>query len=114
MSCILLTTDLMLSSQVAQAARDAGISLETVASPAQLLEAVGQGVFRQVIIDLNLPDLDPADVARRLVAGASEPAVRRLAIGPHVHRGKLDAARTAGWQVVTRGQFHAQPAQYLQ
>ena len=58
------------------------------------------------LVDLSLPGLDLASFTAELTSLAAD-RERRLAVGPHVHRDKLQRARELGWEVMTRGQFHA-------
>ena len=108
MSVLLFTTDLMTSSKVDAAARRQGVTLVTVASGTALLEKAGEAGAALVILDLNSPGVDPADLVSKL-RGLSAPPRSILAFGPHVHEAKLEAARAAGCDaVISRGQFHAQ------
>ncbi len=106
MSCVVLTSDLMLQSQIAQAVRGAGMACETVAMRDQLLPRVHETNAELVIVDLQEigGDLHAAIAELRELA----PAPRCIAVGPHVQGALLDEARKAGWQVLTRGQLYAQ------
>lgn len=113
-SSILLTSDLMLSSQAQGAALRAARTLEIDSTPAQLIERLtappflaAAGEYR-VAIDLATPGLDIAAIVRQLRALPIPPHAI-LAFGPHVQAVRLAEARAAGCdQVLTRGQFHAQ------
>lgn len=117
MKCLVLSDDLMFGSQVIQAARQAKcdvVHVNSVAAWTEYLEANPETIY--FVVDLNTSRLRPADLA-----GAAEGIINPtglvrhwLAIGPHVHRGKLDAARDLGWDVLTRGQFHAEGSKILQ
>jgi CheY-like chemotaxis protein len=112
---ILLTTDLLSLSPLAFAAQSAGGSLEAAASLEQLLVKVGQRRPSVVLIDLTLPGLDIASTisAVRNVA-ADEAPILVVAYGPHVHEGRLEAARQAGCdRVLSRGQIHRDLANLL-
>ena len=59
------------------------------------------------ILDLSMASLDPAEAIRRLRSASN--GVPILAFGPHVHEGRLAAAREAGAdEVMSRGAFDAQ------
>jgi hypothetical protein len=109
-SCVLLSRDLMLASQVAQAARAAAIVLDTVAEVASLVDAAARPEVRRLIVDLNEPGVDPAELSAAVAQRRPQP-IEWWAIGPHVHKARLEAARSAGWRVLTRGQFHAAASQ---
>ena len=103
MSAILLTNDLMVSSQLSGAAERAGVKLITVGSPDALIEQASG--CRLVIFDLNQPGLELASLVPRLKACQPPPTL--LAFGSHVHEALLSWAAAAGCdRVVTRGQFH--------
>ena len=111
MSVLLLTADLMCSSRVAGAAAATGKALQVAMSPSELLaQAAGKTL---VILDLDSPRADPANLLPRLRA-LSPPPAKVIAFGPHVHAATLAAARAAGCdEVLTRGQFYAQLAEVL-
>jgi DNA-binding response OmpR family regulator len=113
MNCLLLSADLMISSQASGAARQAGVALSSVANPAAFLERAKAEQPRAVIIDLGLPGLDIADVVSQLRSGATSP-LTIVSFGQHVYEAQLDAAKAAGCDMVlTRGQFHAQGGRLL-
>jgi CheY-like chemotaxis protein len=108
MEIIFLTTDLLFSSRVAGAAARVGLSLRTVAGRTALL---GTAATAQadliVLLDLNSPGVEPADIVPALRAAAHPPRAI-IAYGPHVHEECLAAAKAAGCdEVLTRGQFNA-------
>jgi CheY-like chemotaxis protein len=106
MPAIILSTDLMLGSQLSGAAARTGVSVQSCGSAAKLLERIAPGEAPLVILDLGLPNLEVAG----LVAAIRQrsPAVRIIAFGPHVHKERLAAATAAGCdRVMSRGQFHA-------
>ena len=99
MKILLISTDLMTSSQIEGAAASLGAELVTC-GPATAIASASSESPALVVIDLSasLDDL-PA-----VVAAAGEQPV--IAFGPHVHEQKLQAAREAGCaEVFTRGQF---------
>jgi DNA-binding response OmpR family regulator len=108
MRIVLLTADLMCSSQLAGAAQREGASLATAATAEQLLRLAAEQPAALVVLDLNSPDIDPATLVPRLRALELPPRAI-LAFGPHVHEAHLAAARAAGCdEVLARGAFYAQ------
>ncbi len=109
MRIIFFTGDLVFPSRVAGVARRLDAPMNVVAS-AEALSASFNADPQQgavVLLDLNFPAVDVADVAARIEA-IGTPSVM-IAFGPHVHEAKLDAARAAGCDfVLTRGQFDSQ------
>jgi nitrogen regulatory protein P-II 1 len=80
--------------------------LELVRDVESLCQRLRAGDVRCVIVDLTLAGIDPGELAARLHADpGNDPEL--IAVGPHVHQARLDAARAAGWRVLTRGQLHA-------
>jgi CheY-like chemotaxis protein len=107
MAVVLFTTDLMCSSRVTGTP---GAEVRVAMSPTDLLAAAGQAL---VILDLESPGADPAELMPRLRA-LNPPPVKVIAFGPHVHTARLQAARDAGCdEVLTRGQFYAQLREIL-
>jgi CheY-like chemotaxis protein len=113
MSVLALISDLMMQSQVSSAAARAGVSLRLVSSEDALAEQAAQLALAGstpidlVVVDLSHPGLDPAGLMERL-RPALAPGTPTLAFGPHVHKGRLEAAAAAGFTaVLSRGQFHA-------
>jgi DNA-binding response OmpR family regulator len=106
MNTLLLTTDLMLASRVTQAARATAATVEVIGDAATLNSRVAEDHVKRVLLDLNCPGVDLGQLVRSL-REASRTDLQVIAVGPHVHRTKLDAARAAGCdQVLTKGQFH--------
>ena len=112
MKTILLSNDLMLGSQVTQAARQVDADLEVIAQAGQLVAACDSAAPDQVILDLNnsLPAIAELIEQIRDVA----PDARIIAIAPHVHVSKIETAQAAGCDaVLTKGQFHGQMTEVL-
>jgi len=104
----MLSGDLMFSSRVKATAQRNGLDFQISGSlpPAPLTR------IRYVILDLS--------TRSGLIETISEnvqrlcPQAELIAYGPHVHVGKLKAARQAGIaRVLTNGQFDAQMAELL-
>ncbi len=111
MSAVLLSGDMMVSSRVMSAARQAGVPLAIAQSPADLDERLS-GDTRLVMLDLSQPALQlPVAVgAVRAIA----PVATILAFGPHVEEQLLAAAREAGCdEVMSNGQFHREQGAIL-
>lgn len=110
-SCgLLISNDLMFGSQALQAATACGIRLQSVATANDVRLRLDEQPWDLILVDLNMHGIDPAELERAIEQSSSANA-KRIAIGPHVHRQKLDEARQAGWDVFTRGQFHANAAE---
>ena len=105
MPVVLLSADLMLTSQAAGAAARQQLELVTVSSEDQLVDAANGATM--AIVDLAFSGLQISAVCERLEALPESPQ-RIIAFGPHVHQQRLDAARAAGCdEVMSRGQFHS-------
>jgi hypothetical protein len=99
---VLLSTDLMLGSQLEGIAKRCGWSLRSATSWDRLRDFLSASDVRLVIVDLSMPQLalDKAEVD-----ALTSRAIWSVAFGPHVHRERLSAARSVGFsQVVSRGQ----------
>ena len=108
MDSLLVSFDLMLSSQASGAANRAGCELKVVPNIAAAVDALSQQPGTLVVLDLGTPGNEPAEVVPKLRA-ATETELAIVAFGPHVHKQRLEAARAAGCEmVISRGQFHAQ------
>lgn len=113
MAALALISDLMMQSQVSAAATRVGAELQVAFSDEALLAKAEATPPRLVIVDLSHPGLDPAALMARLKPLLGEGATV-IAFGPHVHKAKLEAAATAGCNlVISRGQFHAQMDELL-
>ncbi|MCL4204991.1 MAG: hypothetical protein KJ000_21125 [Pirellulaceae bacterium] len=105
MCVFLLTSDLLFSSRVAQAARSAGVPLTVASSSDAVLRHVSESDSpRLLVLDLSAADCD----VQRIVAEAHElpspPTV--VAYASHVLGPLLQEARQSGCDLVlTRGQF---------
>ena len=111
MKCHLLSRDLMFSSQVGGPARAANLELCSAATVDQIASSTERSDV--VILDLSFPFADlSADIAA--ILAAESPPKSIVAIGPHVHEEKLDAARRAGCLVLSKGQASRELASVLQ
>jgi CheY-like chemotaxis protein len=105
-----LTNDLVFPSRVSGVAQQLGARMETAATVHALLAKLTAESSQPVIVllDLNLPGIDPATLVPQLNALTAPPQAI-IAFGPHVHEEKLAAAQAAGCHAtLTRGQFDAQ------
>ena len=114
MPCILLSNDLVFGAQATAAAQAAGYQVRSVTDIDELvsLSADARRNVRVVLADLAMSGFDAQHAADQ-IRSAIAPAPCLIAVGPHVHRARLDAARQSGWRVYTRGQFHASAASLL-
>jgi CheY-like chemotaxis protein len=108
MTVAVLTSELMTRSRIAAAAERLEIAAEFASSEGALVELVRERGARLVILDLEQPGLQTAEIMRALRAtGAS--GLQVVAFGPHVHEARLQAAATSGCdQVLARGKFYAE------
>lgn len=111
MRCVFLTADLMFSSRVLAAAQAAGVALKIVPVASDFARHLTDEC-RLVLVDLTMPGLALGDVVT--TARSAAPTARIVAFGPHVDEEALAAARAAGCDVLTRGQFNANYAALLQ
>lgn len=99
MKILLISTDLMASSQIQGAAMSLGAELVTCSPETAIMSAAAESPTL-VVIDLTA---NVEDIAAVVSAAGEQPVV---AFGPHVHKKKLAAAAEAGCaEVFTRGKF---------
>lgn len=104
MRAVLLSSDMMVSSRVTSAARQAQTGLAIALSVADLKDWLNEQT-RLVMIDLSPTGLNIADAVAVIRTGAIAATI--IAFGPHVEEELLAAARDAGCDVVmSNGQFH--------
>lgn len=104
---LLVSPDLMATSRLAALAREAGAGLETLRD---LDAAPRGGPYAVVLVDLQAVAGDPAVIVARVRAAlertANAGSPRLVAYGPHVAKGRLDDALTAGCDAaVSRGEL---------
>lgn len=74
------------------------MELVVEADAAKAAERAHAESWLRVILDLSHPSLTPFDFA--------DTSTKVIAVGPHVHRANMQAAREAGFEsVLTNGQF---------
>jgi hypothetical protein len=105
---LIICGDLFFGTQLMSLVRQAGHEPVQEMSAARGLARIGGLELAGIVVDLETPHLDLPAILAALPA-ESRPKV--IAFGPHVHEGKLEAAREAGCDaVVTRGQISSGPA----
>ncbi|MCA9267834.1 MAG: hypothetical protein KDA41_05160 [Planctomycetales bacterium] len=113
MAVVLITSDLMIPSALAGAARASGTVVRNAGGVEAACTLAAEGDIDAFLLDLAAVGADVTASVARLRACSGSPRV--VAFGPHVHAEKLAAARAAGCDaVLTRGQFHAQMESVLQ
>ncbi|MEO8495558.1 MAG: hypothetical protein ABI614_10850 [Planctomycetota bacterium] len=101
MHVLYLTKDLFFSSRVCSLAREAGATVDVVAS---VNACVANDDTALAIVDLNLPQLDIAAAVGKLREIADP--LKIIAYGPHVNAAMLETAAQAGCDLVLpRSQF---------
>ena len=107
MPIVLLSTDLLISSQVTGAAQRTDVSLQTVGASNEVLACCQATDVPILLIDLSHPQLDVTSLVKDVRSLGKSPT-RIVAFGPHVHEQKLASARKCGCdEVVSRGEFCA-------
>jgi len=105
MTVYLLSSDLMLLSQVSGAANQRGARLVQVGHASALLTQAATIPAAGVLIEVSQPGLDLGKVISDL-KNLPQPPGFVIGFGPHVQQACLDRAREAGCNLVlTRGQF---------
>lgn len=106
--------DLLFSSKIRAAAKQAGVDLTFARSPEEILEQARSLRPALVIFDLNSGKTDPVATLTRLKADPDLAGIRTLGFASHVHTGLIAAAREAGAdQVVPRSAFAANLGEIL-
>ena len=110
-TALLLSQDLLISSQITGKARQLGIEIDVIGSTKQLAERSQLKDYRVLFVDLGTDE----SIAEVVAALPIEQQIAVVAYGSHVHTIKLEAARQAGCdEVMSRGQFSATFAEVLQ
>ena len=101
---LLVSPDLMLTSQMAGLASGVGGQLETIS---RCDASAKGGPFGLVILDLGSLRASPEELLTQLRASLSQqPLPRIVAFGPHVQKERLEAAVAAGAaEAVSRGEL---------
>jgi CheY-like chemotaxis protein len=107
MNALALTHDLTIHSAAHGSGKRTGVAVRVVDTADRLVDEADANPAVLVVLDLETPNLDVAEVVARLHDRFTPPK-RIVAFGPHVHRERLEAARKAGCdEVLSRGQFSA-------
>jgi CheY-like chemotaxis protein len=111
---VTLTSDLTVASMVRGAAERVGATSAMALDVDSLFRRLGEaGGAALVLVNLETRGLEIALLMERIAALEVKP-VAVIAIGPHVHEAKLQAAREAGCdKVLSKGGFHAQAAELI-
>lgn len=105
---VLLSKDLMVSSQVSGAARSAGVDCRTLMGTDELASALSAGQNDLIIVDLATTGNELGQVLK-CRDNFPEAKPRVVAFVQHVQEQKISDARAAGCDIVlTRGQFFSQ------
>jgi CheY-like chemotaxis protein len=114
MPVAVLTSELMTRSRIAAAAERLEIPTEFASSADALVNLVRERSTELIILDLEQPGLQPAELVSTLRATRAN-GLQVVAFGPHVHEARLQAATAAGCnRVLARGKFYAELDAILQ
>lgn len=98
---LLFSSDLMLISSAGGAAAALGLTFRSVSSFEDLIAKATRTTV--LCVDLAFAPVDPMQISGQLPELTANSGI---AFGPHVHTGKLEQAREAGFaKVMSRGQF---------
>ncbi len=100
-----LGTDLMMASSIGTLARQRQIGFRSFTTAGKLVEAIGANVNPLVIINMQLPGLDIAELGKQLIKLGPN-SITVLWFAQHVYEDLLHASAVTGIGVVlTRGQL---------
>jgi CheY-like chemotaxis protein len=101
--------DLLFVSKLRSAASALGVEIRFVRSPDALLELVRHSAPSLLVLDLNADRLEPLEMVSALRADPALSAIKTVGFVSHVQADRIEAARTAGVDVVlARSAFVAQ------
>jgi CheY-like chemotaxis protein len=110
---LLLSDDLLDASRITGTARSLGLSVQQVRSVDVLEQLARETAPSCILVDLNYPHLDVAELIRRLRNNCPQ-MPRLVGYGSHVDAAGLKAARSAGCDLVLpRSAFVEQLAEQL-
>ena len=99
-----LSNDLMLVGKVSGWAKSNGISYRNASSPQKFAQLLSEGECRVVLVDLQMKNLDMAEVLQSVKAVGQE--IPTYGYAQHVMTELIQDAEQAGFnEVLTRGQF---------
>jgi len=102
---VALVDDLMFASRIAEATRPAGTASSRFRSPEALLEHCRAVATRLVILDLDADRLRPLQALETIRADPALAGIRVVGFVSHVDAARTNAARAAGCEVLSRGEF---------
>lgn len=106
---LFLTHDLMMASNAQSHARQHEVTLVQVGSLDKVFEVLEEQRPHALLIDLQTPQLDIADLGARLKTLSDARVPVTIGYAQHVNVDRLEQAREAGLdQVLTRGQINSQ------
>lgn len=111
-----LTGDLMMASTVQSVARQIDIEVTLAPSIAKLIEACSTASPQRVLVDLQTQGMDVDSVSRLVeeIHSAVGDSIPVIGYAQHVQTEVLMTANRSGFHaVVTRGNLHRNPAQFL-
>jgi len=111
MSCVLVCDDFFFANKITGTAQALGIAVKEVTSLSAACGLAASENARLIILDLNTPGLNVADLIATLPE-ENRPAV--IAFDSHVNTERLQSARDAGCdQVLPRSRFAAELPEIL-
>ena len=111
---LMLTQDLMMSSNVSAHAREKGVTFKTAPSPRSAMKSIEELKPQVFLVDLQTSCLDVERLGKRIAILSDSKKPLTIAYAPHVHVELLRLAQESGFdQVLTRGQFNAQVSQIV-
>lgn len=111
---LMITRDLMMTSTVSSVARTMDEPLKTANSVTAAGKLIQSEQPRLLLVDLQTPALQIAEVASLLQSVVASDRPRSVAYAQHVNKDLLDEARKAGFdQILTRGQMHSNVADVI-
>ncbi len=106
---LLFSSDLMMAATARSFAQQNSVPLQQTNSLEQALEIISEHRPQLLMVDLQTPGLDIAELGRRVGELSDSVAPLTLAYAQHVNVDKLEAGKQAGFdQVLTRGQINSQ------
>ena len=101
---LLISPDLFFTSKVTGTAQALGLRVDAVDDIASAVSRLQAGEFACVLFDLGAPRASVPDLFAAMPASVRVPVI---AFGSHVNVELLEAARSAGAEVMPRSQFSA-------
>ena len=111
---LMLTKDLMMTSRVSHLARKNGVKFKSTKTGDRALVLTEELRPQILLIDLQVPELDVAQLGAGLLELADARSPLTIAYAQHIYGDLLQSANEARFdQVLTRGQFSAQLEQLV-